>query len=67
MAEQVKFVMDAFGRGMATFLRPWNRACTPVETPRRDISRYFAAVGKYISNAERRFAQEHPEVAPYAH
>lgn len=65
MAERFVIAVTAFGRGFLSFVRQWNR---PYEPPKWDpgIDKYFARVGGYLSNAERRFAKEHPEALRYA-
>ena len=65
MAERIKVALASFGRGMVTFISPWNQ---PYEPPKWEpgIGKYFARVGYYISNAERKFAEDHPEALQYA-
>lgn len=65
MAERIRIVLTSFGRGMATFIRPWNQ---PYEPPKWEpgIGKYFARVGHYLANAERRFGEEHPEALQHA-
>lgn len=62
MAEQIKIALASFGRGMVSFVRPFD---APIEiTPQEDtgIGKYFARVGVHLANAQQRFAEEHPEV-----
>lgn len=65
MAERIKIAVTAFGRGVVSFIRPWNH---PYEPPKWEpgIGKYFARVGGYISNAEHKFAELHPEALQYA-
>ena len=65
MAEKIRIVIKSFGRGFISFVRPWNQ---PYEPPQWEpgIGKYFARVGGYLSNAEKKFAEDHPEVLQYA-
>lgn len=65
MTAKFHIIVTSFGRGVISFVRPWN---SPYEPPKREpgLGKYFARVGGYLANAERRFAQEHPEVVRYA-
>ena len=62
MAEAIRVVLTSFGRGMISFVRPWNQPYEPPARDPRGIGRYFDNVGFRISKAAERFAQEHPEI-----
>lgn len=65
MSEQIKIAFASFGRGMASFVRPWRFVdCNQPEQPRqRGIGRHFAAVGWRLSRAVDKYAESHPEIA----
>lgn len=67
MADKIIIAIQSFARGMQTFVRPWNRPYVAPQRKTRNVTVYFDAVGKYISRAEGRFADEHPEVSAHAH
>lgn len=62
MAEQIRIVLTSFGRGMFTFIRPWNRPYEPPPRDPRGIGRHFERVGGYLSKAADSFAESHPEI-----
>lgn len=68
MSEQIKIAFTSFGRGVATFVRPWRtaRRQPPKRDPPRGIGRHFAAVGLHLWRAVDQFESEHPEIAAHA-
>ena len=64
MSERIKIAFVSFGRGMATFIRPWRYDRRPSEThmPSRGIGVYFGRVGKRLDAASERYAEMHPEL-----
>lgn len=68
MSEQIKMAVMSFGRGMATFVRPWRTrpATTPKSEPPRGLGVYFARVGSRLSHAVNRYAEMHPEIPCHA-
>ena len=67
MADKIIIAIQSFARGMQTFVRPWNRPYVASPRKSRNVTVYFDAIGRYISRAECRFADEHPEVSAHAH
>lgn len=69
MSEQIKIAFVSFGRGMASFIRPW-RPVVVNNQERSDRSRgvgvYFARVGERLGKATARYAEAHPEIPAYA-
>ena len=64
MSEQIKIAIVSFGRGMATFIRPWRSINSVPSKPqeKRGIGTYFARVGYRLSKATERYAEIHPEI-----
>ena len=61
MAESIKVALASFGRGMVTFISPWNQ---PYEPPKWEpgLGKYFARVGGYMWKAVDDYKAAHPEI-----
>ncbi len=64
MSDQIKIAIVSFGRGMATFIRPWRFVNSVPSKPqeKRGIGTYFARVGYRLRKATDRYAEMHPEI-----
>lgn len=67
MTRQFIISIRSFALGMRTFVVPFCRPYVAPRRERRSVCAYFDAVCGYVEKAERRFSDDHPEIAANAH
>lgn len=62
MADQIRIVIRAFGRGMASFGSGFDWSDRRRVASERGLARHFASVGSRLSRAAKSYQENHPEL-----